>query len=180
MNLKIAAVIAVVGLFAMDAGEAQADGIGDCVSACTQACNAQGAGPACGKGCVTACKPQDISAPQHLFTKGVISVPQPACVEDTNIDRLCGGYDVSGTVANQELCGGRITFYQVCPDERGTTTIGSTGVNADCTFALSLPAGPGQNGCFGLIGVTAPPPPITAPIPDPGWSTCTGGACPNP
>jgi hypothetical protein len=156
---------------------AHADGIGQCVSACEQeaACST----PKCANLCEISCK-QEITQPQHVFNGPVTSMPLAPCTSDVF---PCGGFLVSGAVANTAFCPGNVTIYQICPDERGTSIIATGPVAADCTFGFTAPNGPGQNGCYGLIA-TAPPATIgglpTTGGGDPGWATCTGAACPAP
>jgi hypothetical protein len=174
MNVRTVLVLCVLCL-AGSAGPAAADPADNCQSACVQQCLAQGARK-CGNVCVQMCR-QDVTAPQTVFSGPVTSTPLCA----SSVGEQCGFF-VKGTAADQSFCPGTVTFYAVCPGgEPETNVIGTTEIAADCTFSLTMPSTySGDNGCYGLVAVTPPASADGNTGLDPGWSTCTGGACPTP
>ena len=162
------------------AAAVHANPIDNCQSACVQACVANSppdSAKKCGNLCEQTCK-HDVTAPQNVFNGPVTSIP----VCGSSPGEQCGFF-VQGTVANNDFCPGKVTFYAVCPASETTATfvIGSTGVQTNCTFGVTLPSTySGQNGCYGLVAVTPSPLLGANPAPDPGWNTCTGAACPSP
>jgi len=156
------------------------DAVGRCEEAFIKTC-LQNGGDACGKQAVQVCR-RNISTPQHVFSGPVTSTPV-ACVDSDGLG-TCSA--VSGTVADPSFCGGQVTIYIMCPaglpvgsgSETPTTTVlaQATSDPATCAFGMTASnAFAGPTGCYGLIAVT---PPVVGT--DPGWSTCTGGACPTP
>jgi hypothetical protein len=98
---------------------------------------------------------------------------------------------VSGNVSNKAFWGGGVTMYVVCPNQ-GQFSASSSIIGRTCSSpadgSFSVVASnecAGQTGCYGMIAVT----PVgqnnscggdAAPAnSDPGWTTCTGGACPG-
>jgi len=183
MNLKSVGAIAVLGLLA---GVAHADEADTCLAQCVEEClstsTTVSTAVKCGKQCVQICR-QNIAAPQNVFKGPVVSTPLNC---SATVGEQCSGFAVSGTVANPTFCPGTVTFYTICPNGDGATTsiIGAAVVGADCSFSTTLGnQASGQTGCYGLIAVIPAPSGTTLPpntSPDPGWSTCTGGACPSP
>jgi len=176
--------------------------IDDCADDCrTARCVSK-----CEKEAREKCKVNVIVA-QHVFNGAVTSTPiQQECFDGRlacfNPNAVPPGpcSEIKGTVANRAFFGGPVRIFVICPPgspagtqnfATTTTVLGQTCSNpADGSFTMTVSNQcSGQSGCYALISAApattfdcltdAPTDSTTTGGGDPGWDTCTSGACPD-
>jgi hypothetical protein len=196
----VTGLVAALGLGVAGTAQAQSDHVKNCIAAWVSSCSADCTTARCVSACTTqahAVCEQNITQPQNVFSGPVVSTPLDpsecpsndgvlACQLPLTAAAQSTCSSVAGTVADSTLCGGQVSIYVICPagapvgnpHEGTTTTIIGVGQSDPATckfdFVATTVCGGAPTGCFGLIGVTSPI------VGDPGWSPCTGDACPSP